>query len=132
MSNSLQSHGLQHARPPCPSPSLEVCKFMSIEWVMHPSHSVTLFSFQSLPVSWSFPVHWLFTSDGQSIGASALSSVIPMCIQGWFPLGLTGLISLYPRDAQKSFPAPQFKTINSSVLSLWSSSHIHTWLMEWP
>ena len=58
-----------------------------------------------------------FTSGGQSIGASALASVLPMNIQDWFPLGLTGLISFYPRDSQESSPTPQVKNINSLVLS---------------
>ena len=59
---------------------------------------------------------WLFASGGQSIGASASASVLPMNIQGWFLLGLTGLISLQSRDSQESSPTPQFKSINSSVL----------------
>ena len=77
---------------------------------------------------------WVFVSGGQSIGVSASVSVLPMNIQGWFPLGLTGLISLPSRDSQESSPAPQFKSINSSLLSLflWSTSHIYTWLLEKP
>ena len=71
-------------------------------------------------------------SGGQSIGVSASASVLPMNIQGWFPLGLTGWISLQSRDSQESSPTPQFKSINSSVLSFLykSNSHIHTWLLE--
>ena len=63
------------------------------------SSFATPFSFclQSFPVSWSFPMNWLFASHGQSIGAWASASVLPMNIQGWFPLGLTGLISLQPK-----------------------------------
>ena len=87
----------------------------------HPitSSSVDPFSScpQSLPASESFPVCLLFTAGGQSIEASASASVLPMNIQGWFPLGWTGLISLQPRDSQESSPTPQFKSINSSVLS---------------
>ena len=60
----------------------------------------------------------LFTSGGQSIRNSALASVLPMNIRGWFPLGLTGLNSLQPRDSKESSLAPQFGSINSSVLSL--------------
>ena len=87
----------------------------------HPtiSSSVALFSFclQSFPASGSFQMNRLFTSSAQSIGASA--TVLPMNIQNWFPLGLTGLISLLSRWLSKeSSPAPRFKTINCVVLSL--------------
>ena len=70
----------------------------------------------------------LFTSDGQSIGASASVSILPMNIQGGFPLGLTGWISLQSRDSQESSPAPRFENINSSVLSLLyvQLSHLYT------
>ena len=71
---------------------------------------------QSFPVSGSFPMSQLFTSDGQRIVASA--SVLPMNIQGWFPLGLTALFFSSPRDFQKSSLAPQFESIDSLVLSL--------------
>jgi len=64
-----------------------------------------------------FPVSALFASGGQSVGASSSALVLPVNIQGWFPLGLTGLISCYPRDSQESSPAPQFKGISSSSLS---------------
>ena len=86
-------------------------------WMSHDyltiSFSAALFSlcFQSFLTPGSFPVSWLFTSGGQSVGASA--SVLPVNIQGWFSLGLTGMISL-----QESFPAPQFENINPLVLSL--------------
>ena len=98
MSNSLQPHGLQHARVPCPSLCSEVCSnSCPLSSSCHPiiSSSVTPFSScpQSFPASGSFPVSQLFASGGQSIGASAL--VLPMNIHGWFPLGLTGLISLF-------------------------------------
>ena len=95
MPNSLQPHGLQHARPPSLSPSLP--KFMSIELVMPSNHLIlsALFSCpQSFPASGSFPVSQLFASRGQSIGASTSASVLPVSFQGWFPLELTGLISL--------------------------------------
>ena len=97
MSNSLLSHGLQHVRFPCPSLSLQVCSNSCplSQWC-HPtiSSSVTAFSScpQFFPASGSFPVSWLFASGGQSIGA--WTSVLPMNIQGWFPLESTGLISL--------------------------------------
>ena len=73
----------------------------------------------AFPATRSFPVSQFFTSVGQSIGASASASVLPMTIQGWFPLGLTGLISLLSKGlSQKSSPAPQFENINSSAISL--------------
>ena len=76
---------------------------------------------QSFPTSGSFPVSRLFVSAGQSIGVSASTSVLPMNIQDWFPLGWTGLISLQPRDSQESFPTPQFKRINSLAFSFLQS-----------
>ena len=96
---SLWPHGLQHARPPCPSLSHEVCPSSRPfhQW-RHPaiSSSDTLFSscFQSFPASETFPLSLLFVSGDQNTGTSALASVLPMNIQGWFPLGLTGLILL--------------------------------------
>ena len=66
----------------------------------------------------SFPMSQLFASGGQSIGASASASILPMIIQGWFSLGFTSLISLLSKNSQESSPVPQFKSINSSVLSL--------------
>ena len=99
VSNSLRPHGLQHARLPCPSLSPWVCSNSSpwSQWC-HPtiSSSVTHFSSypQSFPASGSFPRSQFFASGNQSIGASALASVLPVNIQSWFPLGLAGLISL--------------------------------------
>ena len=97
--DSLRPHGLQHARPPCPSPTpgaySNSCP--SSRWC-HPtisSFAVPSFScLQSFPASGSFPRSQFFTSDGQSIRVSVSASVLPMNIQDWFPLGLTGLISL--------------------------------------
>ena len=94
---TLWPHGLQHARLLCPSLFPGVCSGSCplSRWCHSTtSSSVTLFSScpQSFPASGSFPVSWLFVSGGQSTGASA--SVLPMNIQGWFPLRLTGLISL--------------------------------------
>ena len=92
-------HGLQHARLPCPSPAPRACSNScpSSRWC-HPiiSSSVVPFSscLQSFPASGSFPVSQFFASGGQSIRASASASVLPMNIQDWFPLGLTGLIFL--------------------------------------
>ena len=126
MSSSLWSHGLQHARIPCPSPSPGVCSnSCPSSWWCHPtiSSSVVPFSscLQSLPASGSFPMSWLFASGGHGIRASASASVLPMNIQGWFPLGWTGLSSLLPKGLSKeSSPAPQFESINSLVLVIMS------------
>ena len=118
--NSLQPHGLQHTRLPCPSPTPEACSnSCPLSRWCHPtiSSSVTPFFFflQSFPASGSFPVSWLFQSGGKSIGASA--SALPKNIQDWFPLGLTGFVS-HSRDSWESSQASQFKSINSSALSL--------------
>ena len=102
--------------------SRNLLKLMSIESVMPltSSSSATPFSFclLSFPSSGSFPVSQLFTSDGQNTEASTSMSVLLMNIQGWFPLGLTGLISLQSKGCSKSSPTPQFKNIYSLVLSL--------------
>ena len=105
---TLQPHGLQHARPPCLSPSLWVCpSSCPLNGWCHPtiSSSVTLvfFCLQSFPASGSFPMIQLFAWGGWSIGASALASVLPASIQGWFPLGLTGLISLFSKGLSRTF-----------------------------
>ena len=133
--NCLLPHGLQHARLLCPPPSPGVClNSCSLSRWCYPaiSSSATLFfCLQSFPASGSFPVSRLFASGGQSIGASASASVLPVNIQGWFPLGLTGLISLLSKDSPVSSPAPQCKSINSQP-SLWSNSHICMWLLGKP
>ena len=122
MSSSLRPHGLQHTRLPCPSLSHGVCSNSSplSRWC-HPtiSSSVILFPshLQSFPATGSFPMSQFFTSGGQSIGVSASALVLLMNIQDWFPLGLTGWISLQSRDSQESSPTPQFKSINSLALS---------------
>ena len=108
VSDSLRPHGLQHTRLPCPSPTPKACS-NSCPWSRwcHPaiSSSVVPFSsfLQSFSASRSFPTSWLFTSGGQSIGASASASVLPMNIQNWFLLGLTGLISLPSKGLSRVF-----------------------------
>ena len=101
--------------------SWSLLKFTSIESVMASNHLILCPSFssclQSFPASGSFPMNQFFTSGGQSIGVSALASVIPINIQDWFPLGWTGWISLQSRDSQEPSPTPKFKSINSLVLS---------------
>ena len=121
-SNSLWSHGLQHARPPCPSPTPRVySNSRPFNRWCHPtiSSSVIPFSFclQSFPASGSFQMSQLFASGGQIIGVSASALVLPMNIQDWFPLGWTGGSPCSLKDSQESSPTPQFKSINSSVLS---------------
>ena len=121
MSDSLWPQGLQHARFPCPlsTPGAYLNSWPSSWWCHRTiSSSLAPFSFwpQSIPTSRSFAMSQLFSSDGQSIGASA--SVLPMNIQGWFSLGLTGWISLQSKDSQESSPTPQFKSISSLALSL--------------
>ena len=108
MSDSLQSHELLHARPPCPSPTPEVysdsCPLS--QWC-HPtiSSSVVPFSshFQSFPASGFSQMSQLFASGGQSIGVSASTSVFPMNIQDWFPLGWIGWISLQSKGLSRIF-----------------------------
>ena len=121
-SDSLRPHGLQHARPPCssPAPGVHPNSCASSRWC-HPAISCSVVPFsscpKSLPASESFSMSQLFTWGGQSTGVSASDSVLPMNTQDWSPLGWTGWISCSPRDSQESSPTPQFKSINSSVLS---------------
>ena len=103
----LWPHWLQHARLPCPSLTPGACSNScpSSRWC-HPTilSFFTLFScLQALPASWSFPMSQFFTSGGQSIGYSASASVLPMNIQDWLPLGLTGLISLFSKVLSRVF-----------------------------
>ena len=108
MSDSLQPLRRQHARLPWPSPTPRVYSNSCPLWQWyHPTISSSDISFyscpQSFPASGSFPLSWLFASGGQSIGASALASVLPMNIQDWFPLGLTGWISLQSKELARVF-----------------------------
>ena len=125
MSDSLQPHKSQHARPPCPSPTPGVHSnsHPSSPWC-HPaiSSSVVPFSFcpQSLPASESFPMSQLFTWGGQSTGVSALTSFLPKKSQDWSPSEWTGWISLQSKGLslfQESSPTPQFQSISSFVPS---------------
>ena len=110
-----------------------------IHWVsdaIQPSHPLFPFSscLQSFPASESYPVSWLFASGGRSIGASASASVLAVNIQNWFPLGLTGLISLLSKGLSRVFSntTVQKHQFFIAQLSLQSNSHIHTWLLEKP
>ena len=108
VSDSLQPHESQHARPPCPSPTPGVYpnSCASSQWC-HPAISSSVVPFsscpQSLPASGSFPMSQLFTQDGQSIGISASASVLPMNTQDWSPLGWTGWISLQSMGLSRVF-----------------------------
>ena len=108
VSDSLWPHGLQHTRPPCPSPTPGVdSNSCPLSPWCHPtiSSSVVPFSscLQSFPASGSFKMSHLFASGGQSTGLSASTSVLPVNIQDWFPLGLTGLIFLHPKGLSRVF-----------------------------
>ena len=125
-------HALQHTRPPCPSPSPKVCSnSCPLSRWCYPtiSSSVNPFSsrLQSFPASGPFSMSWLFASCGQSIGASALASILPMNIQGWFPLRLTGLISLQSKELSRVFSntTVQKHQFFSTQYSLWSVSHLY-------
>ena len=133
VSNSLQPHKPQHARPPCPSPTLGV----------HPNprplsplrvHLTLCLSLLLLPSIFSSlrVFEWALCISGQSIETSA--SVLPMNIQGWLPLGLAGLISLQSKGLSRVFSNTTVEKHQffSTQLSLWSNSHIHTWLLEKP
>ena len=108
MSNPLWLHGLQHARPACPSPSPRACQSScSLHWWCHSavSSSDALFSFcpQYFPAAGTIPMNHLFVSGDQNTGISALASVFPVNIQGWCPLRLTGLISLLSKGLSGVF-----------------------------
>ena len=118
--------------------SQRLLKLMSIKLVMPSNHFILCCPFssclQSFPAPGSFPMTGLFASGGQNIGVSASASVLPMNIQDWFPLGLTGWISLQSKELSREFS-------NTTVWkhqffrtqpSLWSNSHIHIWLLEKP
>ena len=137
MSHSQRPHGLQHARLLCPPLSLRVCSnSCRLSRSCHPtiSSSPAPFSFclQSFKAWGSFPVNQLFPSDGQSIGASA--KLLPVNIQGWFPLRLTGLISLQFKGLSKVYSSTKiWKHLFFGLQpSLWSKIHISTWLLEKP
>ena len=131
MSDSLRPHESQHARPPCPLPT------PGVHWDSRPSSqwchsaissSVIPFSScpQSLPASEAFPMSQLFAWDGQSTGVSALSSFLLKNPRAdHLQIGLVGS-PCNPRDSQEAFPTPQFKSINSSVLSLLHSPYMTT------
>ena len=126
-------------RLPCPSPTPRVySNSCPLSRWCHPTISSSDIPFssclQSFPKSGSFPRSQFFISGGQSIGVSASGSVLPMNIQDWFPLGLTGLISLLSKWLWRVFSSTtvQKHQFFGAQLSLWSNSQIHTWLLEKP
>ena len=133
VSNSLRPHELQHARPPCPSPTPGVHpnSCASSQWCP-PAISSFVIPFSScpqcFPASGSFQMSQLFTSGGQSIGVSASASVLPLNTQDWSPLGWTGWISLQSKGLSRVFSntTVQKHQFFSAQLSLESNSHIHT------
>ena len=128
MYDSLWPHGLQHARPPCPSLSPRPClNLCPLSWWCHPTilSSVVPFSscLQSFPASGSLLLSQVFTSCGQSIGASASASFLPVNIQNWFPLGFTGLIFLHSQES-----SPDNHGVTKSWTQLkWLSTHACTY-----
>ena len=134
MPDSWWPHGLQHARLPCPSlsPGVSSNSYLLSQWC-HPTISSPVvpisFCHQSFPASGSFPKNRLFESGGQSIGVSAPASVLPVNIQGWFPLGLTRLISLLSKGLSRVFSSTTvqkhqfFDTQPSFWLTMNSSHH---------
>ena len=139
VSDSLRPHELQHVRPPCPSPTpgVHTKSCPSSRWC-HPAISSSVVPFsscpQSLPASGSFPMSQPFTWGGQSIGVSALASVLPMNTQVWYPLEWTGWIYLQSKGLSRVFSniIPQKHQFFSTQLSSQSKSHIHTWPLEKP
>ena len=127
MSKSLQPHGLQHERLPCPSPTLEACSnSCPSSWWCHPTISSSVIPFSSclhsFPSLGSFLISQIFASGGQSIGASVSASVFPVNIQDWFRLGLTGWISLQSKGLSRVFSSTtvQKHQFFGSQLSLYS------------
>ena len=134
LSDSLWSHGLQYTRLPCPSliPGAYSNSCPLSRWC-HP----TISSLSSPSPAFNISQHqgiFQWVSGGQSIGASASASVLPMNIQDWFPLGWTGWISLQSKGLSRVFSntTVQKHQFFNAQLSLWSNSHIHTWLLEKP
>ena len=134
VSDSLQPQGVQYARVPRPSPSPRACSnSCPMSWWCHPAISFSLVPFsclQSFTASGSFLMSQLFSSGGQSFGASASASVLPMNVQDEFHLGLTGLTSLQSKGLAKVFSNTTVQKHQCFGAQL--SSHIHTWPQEKP
>ena len=139
VSDSLPPHESQHTRPPCPSPTpRDYSNLCPLSPWCHPAISSSVFPFSScllsLPASGSFPMSQLFTWGGQSIGVSALASVLTMNTQDWSPLEWTGGISLQSKELSRVFSSTtvQKHQFFGAQLSSQSKSHIHTWSLEKP
>ena len=139
VSDSLWAHELQHARPPCPSPTPGVhSNSCPSSWWCHPAISSSVVPVsscpQTLPASESFPMSQLVTWGGQNTGVSALASVLPMNTQDWSPLEWTGWISLQSKGLSRVFTntTVQKDQFFGAQLSSQSNSHIHTWPLEKP
>ena len=139
VSNSLRPHESQHDRPPCPAPTPRVhSNSCPLSRWCHPAISSSVVPFsscpQSLPASGSFPMSQLFTSGGQSIGVSALASVLPMNTQNWSHLEWTSWISLQSKGLSRVFSnnSVQKHQFFCAQLSSQYNSHIHTWPLEKP
>ena len=128
MSDSLWPHGLQHTKPPCSSPTPGACSNSSplSQWC-HPTISSSIIPFssclQSFPESGSFQMSQFFTSGGQSIGVSASASVLPVNIEDWFPLGLTGWISLQCKGLSRVFSNTTASILQRSAFFIVQLSH---------
>ena len=139
VSDSLEPHDSQHARPPSLSsaPGVHSNSCPLSQWY-HPTISSSVVPFSSclqfFPASGSFQMSQLFASGGQSIGVSASTSVLPMITQDWSPLGWTGWISLQSKRLSRVFSntTVQKHQFFSAQLSSQSNSHIHTWPQEKP
>ena len=139
VSNSMWPQGPQHTRLPCSSPTpgaySNSCPLR--QWC-HPTIASSVIPFssclQSFPLSRPFLMSWFFTSGGQSTEVSASALVLPKNIQGWFPLGLTGWISLQSKGLSRAFSntTVQKHQFFGVPPSLWFKSHVHTWLLEKP
>ena len=137
VSDSLRPHELQHARPPCPSPTSRVHpNSCASSWWCHLAISFFVVPFSSCPqfLPESFTVSQLFTWGGQSIGVSSSASVLPVNTQDWSPLEWTGWISLQSKGLSRVFSntTVQKHQFFRAQLSSQSNSHIHTWPLEKP
>ena len=138
MSDSLWPNGLQHARLPVHHQLLGPTNSCPTSRWLQPTISSSVIPFsshlQSFPTSGSFPMSHFFASGGQIIGVSASTSVLPMNIQDWFPLGWTGWISLQSKGLSRVFSNTTIQKHQYFVTqpSLQSKYHIHTWILEKP
>ena len=134
MSHFLWLHGLQHARLPSPSASPRACSnSCTLSWWCHPTISSSVVPFSSYLPSFSAsgfsPMSQFLVTGGQTVRASVLASVLPIIIQGWFPSGLTSLISLRSKGLSRGFSSTTVwkHQFFGAQPSLWFNTHIHIW-----